>query len=106
MTRHDTAYTLVHADTSVTSVTPPHADTSVTPPLGRWSNKLSNKRFVGKQFVVKHIRTKHADKLEEVRSKVGGGGHVSGPSSARCTHPVACGKRDAAGVSTSQCLQS
>lgn len=42
-------------------------------PPRRWTNKLSNKRFVGKQFVVKHIRTKHADKLEEVRSKVGGG---------------------------------
>ncbi len=27
---------------------------------------------MGKAFVVKHVRTKHADKLEEVRAKVSG----------------------------------
>ena len=39
-------------------------------PDGRWGNKLSNKLFMGKEFVVKHIRLKHAARMEQELSKV------------------------------------
>jgi hypothetical protein len=43
----------------------------------RWANKLSNKLFVARKFVVKHIRTKHEEKLQAQKEQVCGFG---GPS--------------------------
>ncbi len=37
----------------------------------RWGSKLSNKLFVGKKYVIKHIKTKHQDKLAQEREQVG-----------------------------------
>ena len=37
----------------------------------RWGNALSTKMFVGKDFVLKHIRVKHAEKVDEYKNKVG-----------------------------------
>lgn len=39
--------------------------------LCRWGNALSTKMFVGEDFVLKHIRVKHAEKVEEYKNKVG-----------------------------------
>lgn len=39
----------------------------------RWGSTLSPKFFLEKRFVVKHVRTKHAERLAEEQSKVGGG---------------------------------
>ena len=39
--------------------------------LCRWGNTLSTKMFVGKDFVLKHIRVKHAEKVDEFKNKVG-----------------------------------
>jgi len=36
----------------------------------RWGNRLSQKMFVGKDFVLKHIRVKHAEKVEEYKQQV------------------------------------
>lgn len=36
----------------------------------RWGCKLSQKLFVGKDYVLKHIKLKHTEKMEEHRSKV------------------------------------
>ena len=36
----------------------------------RWGNKLSAKLFVGREFVVKHVRTKHPAALEAARARV------------------------------------
>jgi len=36
----------------------------------RWGNRLSSKLFVGREFVVKHVRTKHPAALEAARAKV------------------------------------
>ena len=36
----------------------------------RWGNTLSGKMFVGKDFVLKHIRTKHAEKVDEYKTQV------------------------------------
>jgi hypothetical protein len=36
----------------------------------KWGNKLSNKLFVAKEFVIKHIRNKHAHVLEAEREKI------------------------------------
>lgn len=36
----------------------------------RWGNQLSGKMFVGKDFVLKHIRTKHGEKVEEYKQQV------------------------------------
>lgn len=38
----------------------------------RWGCKLSPKLFVARKFVVKHIRSKQEDKLQEEKEKVGG----------------------------------
>lgn len=48
---------------------PPHPAVS-----HRWGNHLSNKFFLEKKFVVKHITNKHAEKVEEARKEVRGGG--------------------------------
>ncbi|DBB12129.1 TPA: hypothetical protein ACH3X3_006240 [Trebouxia sp. C0006] len=40
-----------------------HSDT-------KWGNKLSQKMFVGKDFVLKHIRVKHAEKVEEYKQSM------------------------------------
>lgn len=53
----------------------------------RWGNKLSNKMFVAKKFVLKHVRSKHDDKLqaEKERVRVAGHGQSAGPLvGARC----------------------
>ena len=39
--------------------------------LCRWGNALSTKMFVGRDYVLKHIRVKHAEKVEEYKTKVG-----------------------------------
>ena len=39
--------------------------------LCRWGNKLSNKLFMGKEFVLKHIRLKHAARVETELARVG-----------------------------------
>jgi hypothetical protein len=36
----------------------------------RWGNHLSNKFFLEKKFVVKHITNKHPEKVEEARKEV------------------------------------
>eukprot|EP00887_Chlorella_sp_A99_P001351 scaffold14.g1351.t1 len=36
----------------------------------KWGNKLSTKLFMGKEFVVKHIRNKHAHRVEEERDRL------------------------------------
>lgn len=36
----------------------------------KWGNKLSNKLFVAREFVVKHIRNKHGHVLDAERDKV------------------------------------
>lgn len=36
----------------------------------RWGNKLSSKMFVGKEFVLKHIRLKHTSVVDAEREKV------------------------------------
>ena len=36
----------------------------------RWGNKLSNKLFMGKEFVLKHIRLKHAARVETELARV------------------------------------
>lgn len=36
----------------------------------KWGNKLSNKLFVAKEFVVKHIKNKHAHVLDAEREKI------------------------------------
>lgn len=46
---------------------PPHPAVS-----HRWGNHLSNKFFLEKKFVVKHITNKHAEKVEEARKEVRG----------------------------------
>lgn len=37
---------------------------------GRWGSKLSQKLFVGKEYVVKHIRLKHTHVIDAEREKV------------------------------------
>ena len=37
----------------------------------RWGCKLSQKLFVGKEYVLKHIRLKHAQTMEAKREEVG-----------------------------------
>ena len=58
------------------------AGVASSPALRRWGNKLSNKLFMGKEFVLKHVRLKHAARMETERAKVGAG--MLGP------HPGAC----------------
>lgn len=36
----------------------------------KWLCPLSGKKFKGQDFVRKHIRTKHADKVEQVKMEV------------------------------------
>ncbi|EFJ49682.1 zinc finger related protein [Volvox carteri f. nagariensis] len=36
----------------------------------KWGSKLSNKLFVGKKYVIKHIKTKHQDKLAAERERI------------------------------------
>ncbi|KAG2500685.1 hypothetical protein HYH03_001451 [Edaphochlamys debaryana] len=36
----------------------------------KWGSKLSNKLFVGKKYVIKHIKTKHQDKLALERERI------------------------------------
>lgn len=36
----------------------------------RWGCKLSQKLFVGRDYVVKHVRLKHTEKVEDQRNKV------------------------------------
>lgn len=36
----------------------------------KWGNKLSTKLFMGRDFVVKHIKNKHKEKVEEAREKI------------------------------------
>jgi hypothetical protein len=36
----------------------------------RWGSTLSNKFFLDKKFVLKHIRNKHQEKVAEAREKV------------------------------------
>eukprot|EP00198_Chlamydomonas_reinhardtii_P004434 XP_001693770.1 predicted protein [Chlamydomonas reinhardtii] len=36
----------------------------------KWGSKLSNKLFVGKKYVIKHIKTKHQDKLAVERERI------------------------------------
>jgi hypothetical protein len=36
----------------------------------RWGSKLSQKLFVGKEYVVKHIRLKHTHVIDAEREKV------------------------------------
>ena len=38
--------------------------------LARWGCKLSQKLFVGKEYVLKHIRLKHAAIMEAQREEV------------------------------------
>ena len=35
----------------------------------RWGCKLSQKLFVGKDYVLKHIKLKHTEKVEDQKSK-------------------------------------
>ena len=37
---------------------------------GRWGSKVSPKLFVAKEYVLKHIRLKHADKVDAQRERV------------------------------------
>lgn len=39
-------------------------------PRHRWGCTLSNKLFVGREYVLKHIRTKHPERFAEEREKV------------------------------------
>ena len=36
----------------------------------RWGNSLSTKMFVGRDFVLKHIRVKHAEKVDDFKKQV------------------------------------
>ena len=36
----------------------------------KWGNRLSSKLFVGRDYVVKHIRSKHPEKVEAERERV------------------------------------
>ena len=38
--------------------------------LCRWGNKLSNKMFKGREYVLKHIRLKHAARVEQERDRL------------------------------------
>ena len=84
----------------------------------RWGNKLSAKLFVGREFVVKHVRTKHPAALEAARARVcddlffeawarareadgpppgwGGGGVRAGRAGARPSRPLAARTRPTA----------
>lgn len=39
-------------------------------PACRWGSKLSQKLFVGKEYVVKHIRLKHTHVIDAERQRV------------------------------------
>lgn len=63
----------------------------------RWGSKLSNKMFVGRKYVVKHIRAKHEDKLLVEKERVGGAeGDRSVPHA--CMHAWALGREASAGT--------
>lgn len=46
------------------------AELALVSVLCRWGNQLSLKMFVGKDFVLKHIRVKHGEKVEEFKQGV------------------------------------
>lgn len=63
---------LTHTCSSSVSaiLTPAMPSVLFCPCRRRWGCKLSAKLFIGKKFVIKHITTKHDDKMAAQREKV------------------------------------